>query len=771
TGSEIVTACDSYTWSADGNTYSSSGTYAATLTNVNGCDSLVTLNLTINNSNTGSEIVTACDSYTWSADGNTYSSSGAYSATLTNVNGCDSLVTLNLTINNSPSLNVSSPVEICQAEEIVLIASSTSSIINWFNQSVGGEIIGTGNNFTIFDIQTNTTLFAEAFENGCSSIRTPIDIIVNGKPVIAIASTNSDCGNNNGTASAIISQGTAPYEYYWSDGTQNQFNISNLIPGAYYFNVTDAKGCKSMAVTEVNPSSITMIPTVVNPSCFGANNGSISLSISGLTENVNYMWNTGHQSTSISNLLAGTYEVMMTTESGCELSSSFVLTQPDLIETTLGEIKPSCGINNGQLFVTATNGGNAPYIHSWSNGQFGINNINLTFGVYTLTTTDQSGCQAQSTVFLSENNSPIVEGLVTETSCNQNNGAIDLDVTPINGDLIQTIIWSNGQSTEDISNLATGSYVSFIRSQNNCVAVNGWNVAIVKPFLQEICIVSVDSVTTTNLVIWEKVQTSDVSHYNIYRESNQVDEYQLIDTVRFNNLSVFNDVVASPLARSWRYKIAAVDQCGTIGPLSTPHKTLHLNTFDLGLAGVQVTWDEYEGTAFSSYNLWRYTDEFGWEDIATLPPSSLTFNDPSSFGAPGLDYMVEIALDVPCTATVWRAQDFNRSRSNREKGSFSPGQGDDSYSNNSITEYKNGLISVSIFPNPFDEKVNLEINGINYLQDGLNIQVYDVNGKLIEENTYYEEVNSINFSTLEDGVYFIKAKINEELKTIKLIKN
>ncbi len=99
TGTDVITACDSYTW-IDGNTYTSSNNTAThTLTNVAGCDSLVTLNLTINHSGTGTDIITACDSYTW-IDGNTYTSSNNTATyTLTTIAGCDSLVTLNLTIN------------------------------------------------------------------------------------------------------------------------------------------------------------------------------------------------------------------------------------------------------------------------------------------------------------------------------------------------------------------------------------------------------------------------------------------------------------------------------------------------------------------------------------------------------------------------------------------------------------------------------------------------------------------------------------------------
>lgn len=98
TGSETVTECDSYTWNTNGQTYTQTGQYTSVLTNQSGCDSTVTLNLTITNSNTGSETVTACDSYTWNTNGQTYTQSGQYTEVLTNQDGCDSTVTLDLTI-------------------------------------------------------------------------------------------------------------------------------------------------------------------------------------------------------------------------------------------------------------------------------------------------------------------------------------------------------------------------------------------------------------------------------------------------------------------------------------------------------------------------------------------------------------------------------------------------------------------------------------------------------------------------------------------------
>ncbi|MGB0390601.1 MAG: beta strand repeat-containing protein [Salibacteraceae bacterium] len=97
-GTETVSICDSYTW--NGITYTSSNNSATdTLVNSNGCDSIITLDLTILNSDQQTDVITACDTYTW-IDGITYTSSNNTATQLfTNVNGCDSIVTLDLTIN------------------------------------------------------------------------------------------------------------------------------------------------------------------------------------------------------------------------------------------------------------------------------------------------------------------------------------------------------------------------------------------------------------------------------------------------------------------------------------------------------------------------------------------------------------------------------------------------------------------------------------------------------------------------------------------------
>jgi hypothetical protein len=106
-----VTSCGAYTWAVNNQTYTQSGTYNFQTFTTAGCDSTITLNLTVGNSTSGNEIVETCNSFTW--NGNVYTNSGTYTAFLQNSFGCDSTATLDLTIlnvPNSPMVSVSNDV-------------------------------------------------------------------------------------------------------------------------------------------------------------------------------------------------------------------------------------------------------------------------------------------------------------------------------------------------------------------------------------------------------------------------------------------------------------------------------------------------------------------------------------------------------------------------------------------------------------------------------------------------------------------------------------
>jgi len=202
TGTDVITACDSYTW-IDGNTYTASNNTATyTLTNAAGCDSIVTLNLTINSSNTGTDVITACDSYTW-IDGNTYTASNNIATyTLTNAAGCDSLVTLDLTINSSNT-----------GTDVITACDSYT----WID----------GNTYTASNNSATYTLTNAA---GCDSVVT-LDLTI----------------NSSNTGTDVI---TACDSYTWIDG--NTYNASNNIAT---YTLTNAAGCDSVVTLDLTINS------------------------------------------------------------------------------------------------------------------------------------------------------------------------------------------------------------------------------------------------------------------------------------------------------------------------------------------------------------------------------------------------------------------------------------------------------------------------------------------------------------------------------------
>jgi gliding motility-associated-like protein len=113
---ETVTSCNTYLWSVNNQTYTQSGVYSETFQNINNCDSVRTLNLTINYSTTDTINPVTCNIYT-APDGQTYTQSGIYTATLTNAANCDSIITINLTIEESVGGTATSNQSICDGDQ------------------------------------------------------------------------------------------------------------------------------------------------------------------------------------------------------------------------------------------------------------------------------------------------------------------------------------------------------------------------------------------------------------------------------------------------------------------------------------------------------------------------------------------------------------------------------------------------------------------------------------------------------------------------------
>ena len=254
-----VMACDTYN-SPSGLTYSSSGTFNDTILNVAGCDSVITITLQLNTSSSGTAVIVACDAYTW-IDGNTYTSNNNIATdTLTNTNGCDSVVTLNLTINYS-----------------------TSSTI--FASNCGPFTDFNGYTWTSDTVYTNTYTSA----SGCDSI----EII------------NLSIFNLSNTVDVIT---TCDNAYTWIDGNTYTTNNNNAT-----MVFTDMNGCDSTITLDLTFSSVD-VSVVVTPEFIAA--GQDNATYQWLDCNNNYAIVPGQTAQTLSAPSASAYAVIVT-YNGC----------------------------------------------------------------------------------------------------------------------------------------------------------------------------------------------------------------------------------------------------------------------------------------------------------------------------------------------------------------------------------------------------------------------------------------------------------------------
>lgn len=162
--SQNAAECESYIWPVNGQTYTSSGNYTGNLVNSNGCDSTVSLNLVILNPSSSIDVQTTCEPYIW-IDGNTYSTSNNTATyTLLNSVGCDSIVTLDLTI-NSPN------VSITQLNNTTLSVSSGGTSYQWLDCNNGFAPIA-GETSNLFSTAIPGSYAVLVTQNGCSDTST-----------------------------------------------------------------------------------------------------------------------------------------------------------------------------------------------------------------------------------------------------------------------------------------------------------------------------------------------------------------------------------------------------------------------------------------------------------------------------------------------------------------------------------------------------------------------------------------------------------------------
>ncbi len=479
----------SYSWSSGGTTTTesglSAGTYTVTITDANACAvqstvaitqptpmavSFANMNVTCNGGNNGSATATVSGgtpayTYSWmpsvgsSATVNSLTA-GIYTLTVTDANGCS-------TVTNDT---------IIQAPSMILTTSSTGVLCS-YDSTGSATVVATGGAMPYSYSWSNgdATATANGLIGGTYTVTVTDSLLCSNTTTVTVAApspvaiTSTTTGNVcsydlNGSATITATGGTPGYTYSWSNGGTTTME-TGLASGTYTVTVTDANDCHfSSPVTITSPPPITIATTITNASCNGGTNGGASIVASGGTPAYSYLWSTGSTTTSISNVGGGFYTVTITDNNSCTYPFTINVTNPNAPVVSVVSTSESCNGGNTGAGVSTVTGGNPGYTYSWTGGGTGPNDFNLAAGNYTLTVTDQSGCQGFGMAIVTQPPPGSLHALGNDTTICLPANSYQLCAPPI----YSSFLWNTGATTHCITATTSGCYNVMVADGNGC---------------------------------------------------------------------------------------------------------------------------------------------------------------------------------------------------------------------------------------------------------------------------------------------------------------
>ncbi len=290
---------------------------------------------------------------------------------------------------------------------------------------------------------------------------------------ISVITTDVLCfGDSTGIAIVVDSFSTPPLQYSL-DGVnyQSSDTFDNLPAGNYLVNVMDSLGVINGAVfTILQPQPISVSATTFHVSCYNGNDGSIDLLVSGGIQPYTFLWSNGSTTDDIDTLISGYYSVTVTDANNCtaQLINIFI-TQPNALILSTSVVHTSCsGCTDGSVDLTVS-GGTPAYYFIWNTADNAEDISNLGAGIYCVTVTDVNGCTASTCATVLDSSYVILSETHVNVSCfGFSNGLIH--VTVLAGASPFTYLWSNGETTQDLTNIPAGSYSITVTDANNATA-------------------------------------------------------------------------------------------------------------------------------------------------------------------------------------------------------------------------------------------------------------------------------------------------------------
>ena len=332
---------------------------------------------------------------------------------------------------------------------------------------------------TVRNLMGGTYLVTVTDGTGCQKTAT-VQIGNTSMLSVMVSKTDNTCiGASNGTAQAEAMGGVMPYAFIWSDGSVGD-NIQNLNAGTYEVTVTDAAGCQATASFQIqDASSLVATITKDDNACAGESNGRAWAEVFGGAAPIAYSWSNMSTNDTISNLPKGTYSVTATDSDGCTVSASIDIDDLSDLSASINGTDLRCfNLNEGVASVSASGGvGNLTY--NWSNNRTDSLIRNLSAGDYTVTVTDELGCQTATSITLTQPNQLTCDAFVNReiTTYNGANGEVSVNAT--GGTQPYVFSWSNNVFSQVNSNIGAGNYFVGVTDQNGCECIS--NTRLVNP--------------------------------------------------------------------------------------------------------------------------------------------------------------------------------------------------------------------------------------------------------------------------------------------------
>ncbi|MFH1320940.1 MAG: T9SS type A sorting domain-containing protein, partial [Bacteroidota bacterium] len=413
---------------------------------------------------------------------------GTYTVTVTGSDSCAS--TQSIVLTEPPALILSITVDsnvscngFCDGIATVLVSGGTPPYTYLWDD---GQPIATAMGLCSGTYYVNITDSAGCIAVDSATITEPLPL-----NIVITGTTLSTCFNPNGEACISVTGGTPPYTYVWDDpAMQTDSCAIMLIAGEYHLTVTDANGCiviDTIIINDIPGPAIDSISTA-DITCFGACDGSATLTASGGTAPFTYIWKNfsgdtiGVGSDSISGLCEGTYIATVIDSNSCFTSTAFIINEPPLLIYTIISLNDaSCnGFCDGDVTAMAS-GGTFPYTYFWDDSlaQTTATADSLCSGSYSVIISDANGCSVVDSVFINEF-SALASAIISSTpvSCN---GFCDgsASVMVAGGLTPYTYLWSGGQTTSSATGLCSNTNTVIITDANGCQTTN--TVVITEP--------------------------------------------------------------------------------------------------------------------------------------------------------------------------------------------------------------------------------------------------------------------------------------------------